>query len=156
LLAGVGSDTVDSQEGRYPLSANLDLVRSIYAAWEQGDFRSVEWAHPEIEFVLVGGIDGGTWTGLPAMAKTLRERLSALEAASTKAEHYRELDGGRVLVLCRVSGRFKTSGVELADVPLQSAYLFHVHGGKVSRLVLYWERERALADLGLAGERDSP
>ena len=36
-------------------SASLDLVRSIYAAWQRGDYSSAEWAHPEIEYGLVDG-----------------------------------------------------------------------------------------------------
>ena len=48
---------------------NVELVRSIYAAWARGDFSSAEWAHPEIEFVAGDGPDLGTWTGQVGLAE---------------------------------------------------------------------------------------
>jgi ketosteroid isomerase-like protein len=133
-------------------STNLDLVRSIYAAWERGDYSSVEWAHPEIEFVGADGPDPASSTGVAAMVEAWRDFLSVWEGYGFAAEEYRELDGERVLVLIQISARGKASGLELRQMRSKGATMLHVRGGKVTKLVLYWDRERALADLGLAPE----
>jgi ketosteroid isomerase-like protein len=130
-------------------SANLDLVRSICADWERGDFSSAEWAHPEIEYVLADGPAPGTWTGLAGMSAGFRDYLDAWEEYRYQADDYRELDGEHVLVLACHSGRGKTSGLELGQVEAKGAMLFHVRSGKVRRLVNYYDRERALADVGV-------
>jgi ketosteroid isomerase-like protein len=133
-------------------SANLDLVRSIQAAWQRGDFSSVEWADPEIEYVIADGPSPGRWRGLAEMAEGWRDFLSVWEEYRAEADEYRELNGERVLVLLHVSARGKTSGLDLGQMATRGANLFHVRGGRVTRLVIYFNRDRALADLGLAPE----
>ena len=34
---------------------NVELVRSVYAGWERGDWGATEWADPEIEHVVADG-----------------------------------------------------------------------------------------------------
>jgi hypothetical protein len=58
-------------------SSNLDLLRSIYTAWERGDYGDTRWAHPEIEFGFADGPAPGAWTGLAAMAEAWRDTLGA-------------------------------------------------------------------------------
>ena len=132
------------------MSENLDLVRSIYAAWERGDYSSVEWADPGIEFVRGDGPDPVT-VGLSEIAQTWGNVLSAWEGFRIAAEDYRELDAHRVLVITRYSGRGRASGLDIGATGGRggSATVFHLRGGKVTRLVSYFDRDRALADLGL-------
>jgi ketosteroid isomerase-like protein len=131
-------------------SATLDLVRSICADWERGDFSSIHWAHPEIEFVVPDGPERVRSTGLAAMAERTRDFLGAWEDARLLVDEYRELNAERVLVRMHQSGRGKTSGLDLGEMRAKRASVFHINDGKVTRLVLYWNHERALADLGLA------
>jgi ketosteroid isomerase-like protein len=128
---------------------NVEMVRSIFSAWGRGDFTSAEWAHPEVALIAADGPTPGSWTGVAAMAEAWGETLSAFEELRCEADEYRALDDERVLVLMHFSGRGKTSGLELGDIQMKGANLFHIRGGRVTRLVTYWDRERAFADIGL-------
>jgi ketosteroid isomerase-like protein len=133
------------------MSANLDLVRSLYADWERGDFfSSGEWADPEIEFVQADGPEPSRVTGLAEMAVTWRKRISGFAEVRVEAEEYRELDDAHVLVLVRDRGVGNTSGMDVTQIPGErSAALFGLRDGKVTKLVVYFDRDRALADLGV-------
>ena len=139
------------------MSENLDLVRSIYADVERRDFDRVvrdarERVHPEFEWVIADGPRPGSFKGVTGIEESFYAMFEAWEDLRFEVEEYRELDGERVLVLHRFSARGKTSGPGLGQVRSNAAGLFHVRGGKVTRVVLYWDRERAFADLGLAPE----
>jgi ketosteroid isomerase-like protein len=137
-------------------AANVELVRSIYAAWERGDFSSVEWAHPNIEYVFVDGPSPGRWTGVAGMREASHAWVSAWEDWRASAEEVRELDEERVLVLFRLSGRGKSSGLDVGQVGAKGAGVLHVRDGKVTKLICWWDRRRGFADLGLAPEAGSP
>ena len=81
-------------------------------------------------------------------AELWRNFLNAWEGYRSEAEEYRELDDERVLVLLCRSGRGKRSGIQIAS---EGAVLYHIRSGRVTRQVMYWDRERAFADLGLQG-----
>jgi ketosteroid isomerase-like protein len=130
-------------------SANLDLVRSIFADWERGDFSSVEWADPEIEYVRADGPEPGIWTGLAGMTEGARTYLDAWEDFRFEVDEYLEPDADCVLVLSRRSGRGKTSGLDLGQMRTRAAHVFHIRDTKVTKLVVYMDRDRAFADLGL-------
>ena len=133
------------------MSASLDLVRSIFANWECGDFTSVEWAHPDIERVFADGPDPGRATGLDGIAATFRWWAELWEDLRVGADEFIELGADSILVLGGFTGRGKTSGIEAGELPTKTAAVFYIRDGKVTRYVLYWDRDRALADLGLEG-----
>ena len=140
-------------------SANVELVRSIAAFGERGEvlhLQPAEWAHPEIEWVIADGPTAGRWSGVAGMVESFRNMLSAWDDLRYHADEYRELDDERVLVLFRVSGRGKASGIEVGEFDTGGASVWHVREGKVAKIVTYYDRDRALADLGISLDADSP
>jgi ketosteroid isomerase-like protein len=133
------------------MSENLDLVRSIFAAWERGDYGSTEWAVPDIEYAVGDANDARPRRGVAGMATAWGEFLSLWSEFSTTAEQYTELEDGRVAALTAFGGRGKMSGLELGRTHGEGLAVFSIHDGKVTNLTVYMDRTRGLADLGLDG-----
>ena len=129
---------------------NVELLRSMLAPWERGDYSSIEGLHPDLEYVVADGPEPVSGRGLAGLARAWGAWVSAWEDLRVEVEEYRALDDDRVLVLARKSGRGKQSGLEIEDMHGKGAVICHVGGGKVTRMVMYYDRENALADLGLS------
>jgi hypothetical protein len=54
-----------------------------------------------------------------------------------------------MLVILHAVGRGRTSGVQLGQTSGRGANVHEICGGRVTRLVIYFDCARALADLGL-------
>ena len=131
---------------------NVDLVRSIFADWERGDFSRAGWAHPEIEYVIADGPEPVSLIGVAKMAESWGGFLRSWERYRVEVDEYRELDNERVLVLVHRAGRGKRSGLELGQMRTLGAAVLRVRDGKVTRFVGYHDRDRAFVDLGLSPE----
>ena len=75
--------------------------------------------------------------------------INAWEGFRIEVEDFRELEDQRILVLSKGSGRGRASGLELGELTRSAADLLHIHDGKVTRFAVYFDRDHALADLGL-------
>jgi hypothetical protein len=60
-----------------------------------------------------------------------------------------------VLVLQGYRGRGKVSGLDVGAMRALGVSLFHVRHGKMTKIITSWDRERALADLGLGSRADN-
>jgi ketosteroid isomerase-like protein len=109
--------------------------------------RRADWADPEIEYVIADGPERGTFRGRAGLAEVVRTLFREFEDVRVEAEQYRELDAERVLVLARGFGHGRLSGVPVSS---RVAEVFEVRDANVTRIVVYNDCDRALADLGLA------
>jgi hypothetical protein len=135
-----------ARRARYFGAENLDFVRSIYGHWERGDYSPVGWAHPEIEFSAPGGLNPKVLCGIEEMGREWTQWLDQFEGFESHAVECLDHDD-QVLVLTRFSGRGRTSGVPIEDMP--GAARFVVRDGRVAELAIYTDLELARRDAGI-------
>jgi hypothetical protein len=87
--------------------------------------------------------------GAGRIGEAWRDILGVWDDLCIEPEAYREIDGDRILVFITATGRGKTSGMAVEQMRAKGAHLLRLRDGKVVSLIFYWDRERALADLGL-------
>ena len=124
---------------------NIEIVRSIVAGWARGDYTSIDWADPEIEYAAP---DTPVATrGVEALGRRWKEFLLAWERFATTPERFIDAGDDRVLVLVRFDGRGRASSIPAAE--FFGAQLFTLREGKVVRLAVFLDRQAALEAAGL-------
>jgi ketosteroid isomerase-like protein len=124
---------------------NIEIVKRIYADWARGEYTSIDWADPEIEFSVPG--PEAAERGIEAMTRAWTGWLRAFKGLTVEATAFHDA-GDKVVVEQVFRGMGRESGIPLEEVP--AAVVLTLRDGKVIRLTGYTSVEAALADTGIA------
>jgi ketosteroid isomerase-like protein len=123
---------------------NLELVKGIYRAWEQGDFTDTGWAHPDILFKVPG--PDPEVRGIEAMSRNWTGWLQVYDDLSIEGTAF--YDEGDVVVAGQAfHGKGRASGIPIDEIA--GACIFEIRDGKVVRFRGYTNLDDALADAGI-------
>jgi ketosteroid isomerase-like protein len=123
---------------------NVELVREIYRAWEQGDFTDTDWAHPDIVFEIPG--PDPEVRGIEPMARSWIGFLEGYRDLSIEGTAYYD-EGDLVVAAQAFHGKGRASGIPLDEIV--GACVFEIRDGKVVRFRGYTNLDDALTDAGI-------
>jgi ketosteroid isomerase-like protein len=124
--------------------ANAETVRQALHAWERRDSGAIrELLDEQAEFrsAIVGGIEGGIYRGHDDIERYLEDLDDSFENWHTESERCLDLGGGKVLLLYRIVGEGKGSGVPV-DQP--AAILFTLRAGRITAGEVHLDPQDAL------------
>jgi ketosteroid isomerase-like protein len=128
----------------------LDVARRVLDAYNRRDIDGLfaELATPDFVWypAMVRGLDGGSYRGREGVERFNVDHSENWEELQGVAEEFRDL-GNRVLVLGRLRGRGKASGVPV-DQPF--AGIFDFRGDRVWRYRAYFDHAEGLRVAGLS------
>jgi hypothetical protein len=127
---------------------NVEVVRSLYEAWNSGDYAALrQKVDPEIEVeVALGGSFDGRYRGLAAAEEPVAEFWTNFGSQHTEIEEC-VTQGDEVAVGVRLEGRGKHSG---AEVEWRIAHVWTLRRGKIVRWRLFKTMQDALEAAGLS------
>jgi 2-(1,2-epoxy-1,2-dihydrophenyl)acetyl-CoA isomerase len=130
---------------------NVELARRAWEAFSRRDFDTqLEYIHPDLEWRPAqgpGGPEGSVYHGREAYARWLYDEVVPVwESFRGEDLVIRELEDGRILILGKIRGKGRASGVEVSAPFGQIA---EIRDGMVIRLTGYMDHESALAAAGL-------
>jgi ketosteroid isomerase-like protein len=124
---------------------NVEIVRQVFTAFEQGNFWVPEHFDPDVRVVWLDVVGGARETiGLRAMGDAMRSWLQAYDRITLGAE--RLIDAGDQVVVSAVwNGRGKASG---AITELRFGHLWTLCDGRVTSMIAYSDLRHALEAAG--------
>ncbi len=128
----------------------VDVAKRVVDAYNRRDVDGLfaEFATPDFEYYpgIVRALDGGGYRGREGVEKFAVDTRENWEELQSLPEEFRDL-GDRVLVLGRMKGRGKGSGV-----PVDSPYvtILDFRGDRIWRSRVYLDRAEGLRVAGLS------
>ena len=127
-------------------TSNVDVVKSVVAAFNSGDFPvAMELLTEDVEFDWSRRmLDGEVVHGREEVRRFLQGVREIFDEIHIPAEELTDLGDGLVLLVGTARFKGRVSGL---DVEASAANLWTVRDGKVSRFRFYQTQEDALADV---------
>jgi ketosteroid isomerase-like protein len=123
---------------------DIDVIRDQFAATNERDFARA-MGHYADDVVLViqeGFLNSGTFEGKEAVGGWFGDWFRAFGTDYRfEIKDAQDLGGGIVFLYARYGGSGRASGAHVHD---ESAYLYRIEGGKITRVQLFPTRDEAL------------
>jgi ketosteroid isomerase-like protein len=123
---------------------NVEVVRRLFSALEENQFEELLGLFdPEVEWAATEG----SFHGIDGVVRSFIEWMEPWDEHNIDPEEFLESGDRRVLATIHLSGRGERSGMEIDQ---RFFHLYTVREGKITSMVEYVDRDKALEAAGLS------
>jgi ketosteroid isomerase-like protein len=123
---------------------DVDVVKEAVAAWGRRDgetLRNLFHSEGEFRSAIVGGIEGGVYRGHEDVERNFADLDEAFEDWHTEGERCLDMGGGKVVLLYRIVGKGKGSGI---PIDREVGLVFTIQDGRILRGEVHLDPQDAL------------